>query len=120
MANCSVSCWMAARPLSNACGREGMRARVSAAMSEARSCRRRAVGAATLAAGAGVSGAGADSGPASRLESVSSAVATTSTPFATGRLERIRVPSPNAMRALARASRDVGAWKRLMFMRMHL
>ena len=58
--------------------------------------------------------------PLSSAESVSSAVATTSTPLAVGRLDKIRVPSPKAMRALARASLDVAAWKRLMFMRMHL
>ena len=41
--------------------------------------------------------------------SVSSAVAMTSTPSGVLRLDRIRVPAPKAMRALARASREVGA-----------
>jgi hypothetical protein len=61
--------------------------------------------------GAGVKRACAptDALPLSRADSVSSAVATTSTPVAVGRLDRMSVPSPNAMRALARASRDVGA-----------
>lgn len=75
-----------------------------------------------LRAGLGASSGGLEDVPAlpSRAESVSSAVATTSTPLAVGRLDRISVPSPKAMRALARASRDVGAVKRLMFMLMHL
>ncbi|MNF15646.1 hypothetical protein D3C80_2183450 [compost metagenome] len=51
---------------------------------------------------------------------MSSAVAMTSTPSGVVRFDRIKVPSPKAMRALARASREVGAVKRRMFMRMHL
>ncbi|MNT70514.1 hypothetical protein D3C72_2089120 [compost metagenome] len=75
-----------------------------------------------LRAGVGASKGGLLDAPAfpSRADSVSSAVATTSTPLAVGRLDKISVPSPKAMRALARASRDVGALKRLMFMLMHL
>ncbi|MNV69857.1 hypothetical protein D3C71_1627880 [compost metagenome] len=61
-----------------------------------------------------------DPAPPSKADKVSSAVATTSTPLAVGRLDKISVPSPKAMRALARASREVGALKRLMFMLMHL
>ncbi|MNV56927.1 hypothetical protein D3C71_1492330 [compost metagenome] len=75
-----------------------------------------------LRAGVGASKGGLLDAPAlpSRADSVSSAVATTSTPLAVGRLDRMRVPSPKAMRALANASREVGAVKRLMFMLMHL
>ena len=43
------------------------------------------------------------------LVSAGCSFATTSTPVAVGRLDRISVPSPNAMRALDRASREVAA-----------
>ena len=68
------------------------------------------------------SGGVADGEPAalSSADSVSSAVAITSTPLAVGRFDRMSVPSPKAMRALANASREVGAVKRLMFMLLHL
>ncbi len=85
-------------------------------MSAARSCSREAAGARSCSLEA--TGAGSAAALSSE-DSVSSAVAITSTPPAIWRFERISVPSPKAMRALARASREVGAVKRLIFM-LHL
>src|SRR6218665_1032164 len=54
-------------------------------------------------------GGGGLAAVASSADSRLSAVASTSTPWAVGRLDKIRVPSPKAMRAFARASREVDA-----------
>ncbi|MNV54608.1 hypothetical protein D3C71_1468080 [compost metagenome] len=103
MASCSVS------------SSTGLRARLMAAVDWGVR-----VGAIGVARGARSGGLEAPPASPSSADRVSSAVATTSTPLAVGRLDRINVPSPKAMRALASASREVGAVKRLMFMLMHL